>query len=127
MLIRVVESGAQPPSSENPGTELWLGGYGDPTIEEGSAFPASILTVVLDNFEIGSWYAVEEFRNILASAKTEEFPSWTVLNVLEKDIVGRGHFDMQVSQAYAALTICDAVLTHVARRKTIAGIWLRIE
>ena len=125
--MRVVEKPSSPPTSDDEGDSIWSTSYSDTGTEEIEGLSGSILSAILPDFEIGSWYSLESFKEKLNAAVTGEATSWTTMDVMSKAITGPGYIEMQVQQDLAALMICRAVVDHLNQIDRDSAIWIRIE
>jgi hypothetical protein len=127
VLMRVVEKPSSEPTSDDEGETLWSASYSETRGEDSEGLSGSILSTILPDFVIGTWYSFNSFREKLDTATIGDQSSWTMLEIMSKDILGPGHFEMQVQQELAALMICRAVLAHLEQTGRRSAIWIRIE
>jgi hypothetical protein len=127
VLLRVVERPSGPPTSDDQRETVWSANYGDGAIEDAEGLSGSILTTTLPEFEVGTWYSVDRFKEKVNRAVTAEAASWTTLDIMSKDIAGPGYVEIQVQHDVAALMICRAVIDHLELTGRYSGIWIRVE
>jgi hypothetical protein len=127
VLMRVVEKPSTELTPEGDGETVWSASYSETRSEDSEGLSGSILSSILPDFEIGIWYRFESFKEKLAAATIGEQSSWTMLDIMSKDLIGSGHVEMQIQQELAALMICEAVLTHLELTGRDSAAWIRIE
>jgi hypothetical protein len=127
VLMRVVEKPSNEPTSDDEGETRWSASYSETRGEDSEGLSGSILSTILPDFEIGTWYSFDAFKAKLDTATIENQNSWTMLDIMSKDIIGPGQIEMQVQQELAALMICRAVLAHLEQTGRRSSMWIRIE
>jgi hypothetical protein len=81
MLMRVVQKPSSAPTSDAEEEIVWSSTYGEEQLDDADGLSGSILSSVLPGFEVGTWYALEEFNQKLGAVATDEASSWTILGV----------------------------------------------
>jgi hypothetical protein len=127
MLMRVVQKPSSAPTSDAEEEIVWSSTYGEEQPDDADGLSGSILSSVLPDFEVGTWYALEEFNEKLGAVAIDEASSWTILDVISKDIIGTGIVEMPVQQGSAALMICKGVVEHLYQMDRYSDIWIRVE
>jgi hypothetical protein len=127
MLMRVVQKPSTAPTSGDEEEIAWSSSYGDEQLDDAEGLSGSVLSSVVPDFEVGTWYALADFNEKLSAAATSEASSWTILEIISKDIVGAGTVEMPVQQGAAALMICRAVVDHLYQMDRHSDIWIRVE
>lgn len=124
MLMRVVQKPSSAPTSDAEEEIVWSSTYGEEQLDDADGLSGSILSSVLPGFEVGTWYALEEFNQKLGAVATDEASSWTILGVI---LIGTGIVEMPVQQGSAALMICKGVVEHLYQMDRYSDIWIRVE
>jgi hypothetical protein len=127
MLVRVVQKPSTAPTSDDEAEIAWSSSYGETQLDDAEDLSGSVLSSVLPDFEVGAWYALADFVEKLSAATVNEAPSWTILEIISKDIVGSGIVEIPAQQGPAALMICRAVVDHLYQTDRHSDIWIRVE
>jgi hypothetical protein len=125
--MRVVEKPSTEPTSDDEGETIWSASYSETRAEDSEGLSGSILSSILPDFEVGTWYSFDSFKEKLDTAAIGDQTSWTMLDIMSKDIIGPGHVEMRVQQELAALMICRSVMAHLELTGRRSAIWIRIE
>lgn len=119
MLIKIREGGKDIADSVEPGSELWTGGD-----EELSA--ASLMSPDRD-FEIGTWYPLDEFLKHMDAVDVTDDASPSAITVSQPGVRRPWHAKIEVREASAALMLCRSVTDHAARIAVDDKLWVRVE
>lgn len=119
MLIKIREGGKDIADSLEPGSELWTGGD-----EELSA--ASLMAPDRD-FEIGTWYPLDEFLKHMEAVDVTEDASPGAVTVSQPGVRRPWQARIEVQEASAALMLCRSVTDHAARIAAGGKLWVRVE
>lgn len=123
MLIRVLEGNVGTDGAA-AGNEVWSGGYG--VAGDDDRLPAAILASAIPNFEVGRWYALAEFEELLEQQGDDKVSSTTV-DVPQMGVQGSWSATLEIGQGQAAQLVCLSVVEHVRRLSTGSEIWIRVE
>lgn len=132
MLITLVQKeNDEPPSSENPGEVIWIGGrVGEEGGESEDQLPASILNIIA-NIEVGFWYKLEDFLKLFEKKNLTAQPDeiWTEIDVpvLRVESKAAPNEKIQVLQLKAVEAMIQAIInlaTHLGKK---GRMWIRVE
>ena len=119
MLIKIREGGEEIADSLEPGSELWTGGN-----EELSA--ASLMAPGRD-FEIGTWYTLDEFLKHMDAVDVTDDASPSAITVSQPGVRRAWYAKIEVREASAALMLCRSATDHAARIAVGEKLWVRVE
>jgi hypothetical protein len=119
VLIKIREGGKDIADSVEPGSELWTGGD-----EELSA--ASLMSPDRD-FEIGTWYPLDEFLKHMDAVDVTDDASPSAITVSQPGVRRPWHAKIEVREVSAALMLCRSVTDHAARIAVGDKLWVRVE
>ena len=122
MLIKVCSGELRPDAVAPDGLQLWQGGYGG----DDDRLPAAVLPTIIPEFEIGKWYTVGEFEELLTKSQTEEATP-TTIDVAQMGVGGPWSSSIEVSQELAARILCESVLGYVKQLEVKEQVWLWVE
>lgn len=125
MIIRIVEHRGSPPEGSSAGTLVWIGGQ-NPLREEIS-IPASILTGLAPELEVGTWYAFDDFNRRLEGATPTEAAPWTTISVEQDGPDGRFVAAIESNQEQAAHLVALAAIEFGKGRGAVSDLWVRVE
>jgi hypothetical protein len=125
MKFTVVRNqGKRPPSAEEPGETVWIGGYqGDGADDQ---LPASALPNAGSSLEIGTWYRMSEFAQKLQSLHHEE-SLWTSIKINVQTPQGVLEENIGVIQSSAGCAIFQSVFGLLCRLHKLDDLWIRVE
>ncbi|RUX31898.1 hypothetical protein EOA13_02625 [Mesorhizobium sp. M7A.F.Ca.US.011.01.1.1] len=103
------------------GQELWAGGADD--------LPAAVLASMSNEFEPGTWYAMDDFVRIVGIMKPVSGQDEVLSTVLAEQhgVDGTWQAWMEIGQSQAALMVCKSVCDHAVRRRKAGLRWIRVD
>lgn len=138
MIITIVLNQAEP-TPENPGEEVWIGGYRGPATEDVDQLPASILSMrksdskrepnLHEPIEVGKWYTIERLRELFGASRSDE-TAWSEVTVPVLTPDGEDNVLIQVEQNKCCDMVMQAVFNlteqlDLGRQK--GSVWIRVE
>ncbi|MGA7562061.1 MAG: hypothetical protein WBW55_02525 [Desulfobaccales bacterium] len=132
MLITLVKKqNDEPPSSENPGEVVWIGGrVGEESGESDDQLPASILNIIA-NIEVGFWYKLTDFSKLFDKKNLTAQPDeiWTEIDVpvLRAESKADPNEKIQVLQLKAVEAMVKAIINLAIHLEKKGRIWIRVE
>jgi hypothetical protein len=127
MLITVVRKDAGPPTPEEPGEEIWKGGYIGPAEDGTDHLPASILAEMAQDIDVGKWYQLEHITDMLSDTDTSQGETWTEIEVPTLGLPGSDTVALQVRHKTAALELINAVVEFSEKVIPEGVCWIRVE
>lgn len=127
MLIRVREGTYNPQGEidhddtlEPSGRELWSG-----TVDDLAAASLHAANVLADP---GTWYKLEQFKDLLGSANvTEEGGVHSTVSTPQPGVNKPWVATIEVAERNAALMVCRSVLQHIEQLDRVGDVWIRVE
>ena len=117
-----------PPSPDEPVLLLWKAQLGSENDAEVNQIPASVLSEMVPEFEVATWFPLERARDLfLKPAADLENDVWTEVPVQVACASDESYFvSIQVRKHRAARSIVDAVIDLATRLKE-GAVWIRVE
>ncbi|HEX9647056.1 MAG TPA: hypothetical protein VGB88_06130 [Alphaproteobacteria bacterium] len=126
MLLQVVHKpGTVPPTADEPGQELWAGGYQADRAEETDELTTSLAIASEGQLEIGTWYHLSDLKAYLAPAKQDD--TWTEIMVPVDRPDNRHNTHTLTQQVFAINTIINAIVALFEKLTPNEDPWIRVE
>ena len=132
MIITLVRNVVEP-KPENPGEEIWRGGYKGLTMDEVDQLPAALLSMrtsdLDEGVEVATWYPIDKFKELFTASKSEA-DAWSEVTVPVLSPEGGDNVLIQVEQNKCCDMLVQAVLDlteYLGLWREERSIWIRVE
>lgn len=123
--------GDEPPSTEDPGDEIWRGDSTEAGGESGDPLPASVLAATGLPFEVGAWIRLDKLLANMPGGPQAPVDGpdemWTEVTVPIITPAGEEQETVAVRQAWAAEHLLSEVIRLARDLEEPNALWIRID